>query len=210
MAGPNATGKIFQLSEHFLESNGGKPLIILIMGNKQEFSEREDIESEVGMMKLFNVLSNNNDVILFRSGRALEEVKNMLGVSNDFLEHTSVVLQHIKNILLDIIQGRGMFESRLPPTGVIAVGYSFGAGAVDEIIADWDNFSKTIPVLGTSYVDGIKLGINDIGDGISSRPQDSQTHLQIRQDSPFALSDLEGTFTQSYGLGNQLRSGTNT
>jgi hypothetical protein len=171
--------KIFK---YFLsDKKGEKPLIVLFMGNAQTHLWSD---SDAGMIKLYEKLKKDNeaDVLLFRVGNAIDDVKHKLFLSNDCSLSTDIVYQHSVNVLEDAISGKGIFAGHSKPSKVSFVGYSWGGGTVDKLLKeDWKRIGQNIPVAATVQIDAVNLGLYNLSTPVLNRPFHSRSHLNIFQ-----------------------------
>jgi len=160
-----------------------KPLIVLFMGNEQTHMWSD---SNAGMIKLYEKLKKDNvaDVLLFRVGNAVNDLKHKLFISDDCSLSTDIVYQHSVNVLEDVILGRGMFTGQSKPSKVSFVGYSWGGGTVDKLLKeDWGRIGQDIPVASTVQIDAVNLGIFNLSTPVLKRPLCSASHLNIFQNN---------------------------
>ncbi len=194
--------QIFTMSNSLRNGTGGKPLTVLVMGNHQTLDPSES--EATGMLAMYEDLQDDNDVIIFRVGNAMDELAAELNLSFDFSLHSSVVQQHMENMLEDIMKSRGEFSGRQAPTKVILAGYSWGGGAVEEALSKWDQIGNNIEIAGTALIDGVRLGLDDYGRGVSEVPQHTGKHLQIWQDNNLDFLNIGAAPVHGSTLGYTL------
>ena len=215
--------RLFHVSDSLLNGAGGKPLAVLIMGNKQVLNQDTQVDKS-SMKYIFEDLKDENDVVLIRVGRAWEEAKVIIGdasdtfgipdfIAPDWLTksdpslYTSVVFEHTANVLEDIVKGRGLFANRTsPPSKVVFGGYSFGGDTVKKLVNEkWLSIAPNVPIAGTAFIDAVNLGLIQLGEGVDSRPLHTGKHLHIWQNNNIPINAITGGMpAHGRGLGNEL------
>ncbi len=170
---------------HFSNTNQSRPLIVLALGNSQTHMTPENT---AGVNRLFNRFRDaGHNVVIFRTGCVSNELNGrFLGGGNLGL-HPRVVETHMRNVLEDIINGRGLFAGFARPTQVAFAGYSFGGGCIDNVIRKWNSIGGNIPVSSTAYIDPIQHGACNLASPVESRPNHSRRHCLFYQNNSIAV-----------------------
>jgi hypothetical protein len=178
---------------HQSSKPGAKPLVILIMGRGQTHDASED---EVGMLKIYNrlVKEDKADVLIFRAGSAIADLKHRYGLSSDASLKPELVKEHIMNIIEARLKQQGKFSDTDKTSNVIFAGYSWGAGLQYEIMNEWKRISNGVPVSISLGLDAIEYGCEHLGSALKHRPNFSHRHINIFQnnDSLLAGTNLKG------------------
>lgn len=161
---------------------GPRPLVILFLGNKQDHTCPSCC---AGILELRDrlVREGNVHVAVFRTGDAVEQLRFRYGLTSDTTLHPWVVQQHTRNIIEDIVQGRGLFRGH-KVSNVGFVGYSWGGGAADLIINNWNGPQISF----SAYVDAIQLGTENVGLPVAARPNHSGIHCNFYQNNTIYLN----------------------
>ncbi len=169
-----------RLGEHFFQAHLSnnprpKPIVIMILGNKDQMVDSPPPARQRGINHLFNRLSSENpedaDVVKIRLGSVQH--------SADPRRHNALAAIHARNVVEDALSGKGVFNGRRY-TSVTFVAYSYGAGLLDEMLRDPHNPLRLngVPVAGTVGIDPIRFRGYFAN---TRRPPTSAPHLHIYQ-----------------------------
>ena len=167
---PDYVGKIARV--HIPPNPKGKPLIILFTGNGEKIPLDED---RSGISHTFHKIKEDNNaiVIWFRTGFAMDEVKNLFVLNGKYAYEHEVVYEHTKNIIEDLIKEYNPSEIRM-------AGYSWGGGTIQKLSHDKDCLQGK-PVKVTVMVDAIELGMRHFRSSVRERPEfnNSPNHIHF-------------------------------
>jgi len=178
---------------HFVASSRSKGQVYLFLGHCQGFKDKQE---ETGILRLYEKLVKDNDcdVILFRVGCAMSDLKHISGISSQTALKPDIVREHVANIIEDRNYSRGIFANRAKPSNVVIAGYSWGAGLSKEILDRWNKIGNGSKVSTSLSLDGVRYGINNFADNMQARPANSNKHINIYQNNDLFIngSNLEG------------------
>jgi hypothetical protein len=174
-------------AHHKSSQPGSKPLVVLIMGRGQTHADNED---KVGMLKIYNrlVKEDKADVLIFRAGSAIADLKHRYGLSSDASLKPELVKEHISNIIEARLKQQGKFSKDKKVTNVLFAGYSWGAGLQYELMKDWKRISAGVPVSISLGLDAIEYGCENLGSALKHRPSFSKRHINIFQNNDSLLA----------------------
>ena len=178
---------------HFAPPGKAKTQVYLFLGHCQGFKDKEE---ETGILKIYNKLVKDNDcdVVLFRVGCAMTDLKHVSGLSKQTDLKPEVVKEHIANIIEDRNHSRGIFSGLPKPTNVVIAGYSWGAGLSKEILDRWNKIGNDTKVSTSLTLDAVQYGVNNFANSLKERPANSEKHINIYQNNDLFIngSDLKG------------------
>jgi len=178
---------------HFAPPGKAKTQVYLLLGHCQGFKDKEE---ETGVLRLYNKLVKDNDcdVVLFRVGCAMTDLKHVSGLSKQTDLKPEVVKEHIANIIEDRNHSRGIFSGLPKPTNVVIAGYSWGAGLSKEILDRWNKIGNDTKVSTSLTLDAVQYGVNNFANSLKERPAHSEKHINIYQNNDLFIngSDLKG------------------
>jgi hypothetical protein len=171
---------------HFAPPGKAKTQVYLFLGHCQGFKDKEE---ETGILKIYNKLVKDNDcdVVLFRVGCAMTDLKHVSGLSKQTDLKPEVVKEHIANIIEDRNHSRGIFSGLPKPANVVIAGYSWGAGLSKEILDRWKKIGNDTEVSTSMTLDAVKYGVDNFADSLQHRPPHSNKHLNIFQPNDLIL-----------------------
>ena len=143
------------------KGSGKKPLIIVSLGTRQLFNSEDS-----GLMKVVEHARKNHDahVLVLKAPNAETTIKDLLNLHNDVRYNPEVKTQENIEIIKDTLEAKGDFINT-EVSGVVLVGYSWGAGMLCNI-RERGVFNGT-KILGTAMIDGIKPGIENCGESLN-------------------------------------------
>jgi hypothetical protein len=178
---------------HFAPLGKAKTQVYLLLGHCQGFKDKEE---ETGVLRLYNKLVKDNDcdVVLFRVGCAMTDLKHVSGLSKQTDLKPEVVKEHVANIIEDRNHSRGIFSGLPKPANVVITGYSWGAGLSKEILDRWKKVGNDTTVSTSMSLDAVQYGVNNFANSLKERPANSKKHINIFQNNDLFIngSNLKG------------------
>lgn len=163
-----------------------RPLVVLIGGNDERLYDPNPNDSPnlvFGSRYLFEQLAARGDCHVIQLIPGSE-------ISRNPRLNNAVAREHVRTIIADATRGQGMFKNAFC-SEVRFVGYSYGAGIVEEVIKPGENVvPPDLPIGYTVYIEGVRFrSVPPVA--LHQPPERSGRHLQIlqknvRRDAGFA------------------------
>ncbi|MDD9897942.1 MAG: hypothetical protein OXU45_02975 [Candidatus Melainabacteria bacterium] len=144
---------------HASKSDSPRPLAIVAYGSTQDLRRRQS-----GLRRVVDELQVKHDVnvLLLKAPHAYKELKHYFKLSDDAGGNTGVRSHLNKELIRDVLEGKGMF-SNVKTDSVCTIGYSWGGGMLSKFRKDGFFEELGVEIAGTVTVDPIKTGLLNMG-----------------------------------------------